>query len=185
MPDDAARAFIGQFFKISGSVDPANLRARFRTPVEVGWHRMCKFDHDFLGRAALQAEVAHPSRTIATLRWNPEDVIDIYASLFQPGEAYKPLDLPYAPNVWPQAHADHISNHGRQIGVSSGTIYSYYFREVLSMGCMDVDASKIGNEVIVQWGDYGGKIKNVRATVERFPYLTEGRNSDLDVASLK
>ena len=120
MPDDAARAFIGQFFKISGSVDPANLRARFRTPVEVGWHRMCKFDHDFLGRAALEAEVAHPSRTIATLRWNPEDVIDIYASLFQPGEAYKPLDLPYAPNVWPQAHADHISNHGRQIGCFVG-----------------------------------------------------------------
>jgi hypothetical protein len=46
---------ISEFFKISGSVDPANLRARFRTPVEVGWHRMCKFDHDFLGRAATRS----------------------------------------------------------------------------------------------------------------------------------
>jgi vanillate/3-O-methylgallate O-demethylase len=56
---------------------------------------------------------------------------------------------------------------------------------MLSMGCIDAASSKIGTEVIVQWGDYGGKIKNVRATVERFPYLTEGRNSDLDVTSLK
>jgi vanillate/3-O-methylgallate O-demethylase len=185
MPDEAARAFIGQFFKISGSVDPANLRARFRTPVEVGWHRMCKFDHDFLGRAALETEVANPKRTVVTLRWNPADVIDIYASLLRSGEAYKPIDLPYAPNVWPQAHADHILKDGRQIGISSGTIYSYYFREVLSMGCIDIDASKIGTEVTVQWGNYGSRIKNVRAAVERFPYLTEGRNSDLDVVALK
>ena len=183
--DDRAKAFIGQFFKISGSVDPANLRARFRTPVEVGWHRMCKFDHDFLGRAALETEVAHPKRTVVTLRWNPEDVIDIYASLLRPGDEYKTIDLPYAPNVWPQAHADHVVKDGRQIGISSETIYSYHFREVLSMGCIDLEASQIGTELIIQWGDYGGKIKDVRATVGRFPYLTEGRNSDLDVTTMK
>jgi vanillate/3-O-methylgallate O-demethylase len=184
IPDETARAFIGQFFKISGSVDPANLRARYRTPVEVGWHRMCKFDHDFLGRTALEAEVAQPKRTVVTLRWNPEDVIDIYASLLRTGPVYKTIDLPYAPNVWPQAHADHILRDGRQVGISSGTTYSYYFREVLSMGCIDLEASKIGTEVIVQWGDYGGSIKDVRATVSRFPYLTEGRNSDLDVTAI-
>jgi vanillate/3-O-methylgallate O-demethylase len=74
---------------------------------------------------------------------------------------------------------------GRQIGISSGTTYSYYFREVLSMGCIDLEVSRIGREVIIQWGDYGGKIKDVRATVARFPYLTEGRNSDLDVTGIK
>jgi vanillate/3-O-methylgallate O-demethylase len=101
--------------------------------------------------------------------WNSEDVIDIYASLLRPGPEYKTLDLPYAPNVWPQAHADHVLREGYPVGISSGTTYSYYFREVLSMGCIDVDTSKIGTEVIVQWGDYGGRIKNVRTTVARFP----------------
>jgi vanillate/3-O-methylgallate O-demethylase len=90
MPDEMARTFIGQFFKISGSVDPADLRARYRTPVEVGWHRMCKFDHNFVGRAALEAEVAHPKPTVVTLRWNPEDVIDIYALLLRPGQESRP-----------------------------------------------------------------------------------------------
>jgi glycine cleavage system aminomethyltransferase T len=169
-------------FQVSGSVDPANTRARNRTPVEVRWENMAKFDHDFIGRPALQGEMAAPKRKTLMLRWNPQDVMDIYASLLRPGDAYKPLDLPYAPQRWPMAHADHILKDGRPIGYSSGTTYSYYFREVLSMGCLDLEASEIGTEVIVQWGDYGKTIKNVRATVARFPYLTEGRNSALDAA---
>jgi len=50
------------------------------------------------------------------------------------------------------------------------------------MGCIDLDESALGNEVVVRWGDFGGKIKDVRATVSRFPYMTEGRNSDVDVS---
>jgi glycine cleavage system aminomethyltransferase T len=184
-PDPATLTILGQMWRTSGSVDPADMRARFRTPVEVRWHNMAKFDHEFIGREALEAEMAEPKRTTVMLRWNADDVIDIYASLLRPGAPYKSIDLPYAPNSWPQAHADHILKDGRRIGVSSGTIYSHYFREVLSMGCIAIEASNIGTEVIVQWGDFGGAIKNVRATVERFPYLTEGRNSDvvLDASS--
>jgi len=183
MPDDLATPYIRHTFKVSGSVDPDDLRARYRTPVEVGWHHVCKFDHDFLGRAALEAEVANPKRTMVTLRWN-HDVVDTWASLLRPGEAYKTLDLPYAPDAWPQAHADHIVKERRRVGISSGTIYS---REVLSMGTIDMDASRIGTEVIVQWGDHGARIKDVRATVERFPYLIEieSRNSDVDVTRLR
>jgi len=171
---------------ITGSVDPANMRARYRTPLEVGWEKAVRFDHEFLGRKALEAEAANPSRTVATLRWNPDDVLDIFASLLKPGEEYKTIDLPTSP-TWVDgflAHADHILKDGREIGVSSGTIYSYYFREVLSMACIDISEAKIGNEVIVQWGDHGKRIKNVRATVERFPYLSEGRNDQVDAARL-
>ena len=83
-----------------------------------------------------------------------------------------------------ERHADHLLKDGQPIGYSSGTIYSYYFREVLSHACLDVDQAEIGNEVTVQWGDHGGRIKDVRATVERFPYLTDPRNSDVDTAAL-
>ena len=171
-------------WQVSGSVDPTN-RARTRTPVEVGWHNMAKFDHDFIGREALAAEIANPQRTTVTLRWNPDDVMDTYASLLRPGDTYKPIDLPYAPQRWPMAHADHVLMRGREIGYSSSTIYSYSFREFLSLGCLDIEASSIGNQVVIQWGDHGGPIKNVRATVARFPYLTEGRNSDVDVTTFR
>ena len=171
---------------VSGSVDPADRRARLRTPVELRWERAVKFDHDFTGRAALEAEVAAPRRRVVTLRWNPEDVVDVYASLLQPGAEYKTIELPTSP-PWSEGmniHADHLLNDGRPVGVSSGTIYSYFHRQVLSLGSIDVDQEEIGNEVTVQWGDHGGRIKDVRATVERFPYLTDPRNSDVDTATL-
>jgi hypothetical protein len=70
------------------------------------------------------------------------------------------------------------------VGFSSGTIYSAYFREVISMATIDVELAKIGTEVIVQWGDHGRRMKNVRATVERFPYLCEGRNDQVDTSKV-
>ena len=49
---------------VSGSVDP---RRRARPPAHArsrcGWERAVKFDHDFIGRAALEEEVANPRRT--------------------------------------------------------------------------------------------------------------------------
>lgn len=177
------RAQVMKYYQISGSVDPADVRARMRTPVEVDWHRMARFDHDFVGRNALAAEIANPRRTTVTLRWNRDDVLDTYASLLRPGPGYKPVELPYAPQRWPMAHADHVLLSGREIGYSSGTVYSSGFREFLSLGCIDLEAARPGNEVVVRWGDHGGEIKDIRATVERFPYVTERRNSELDTTA--
>lgn len=166
----------------SGSVDPANMRARYRTPWEVGWEKMVKFDHDFIGRKALEDEAKDPQRTIVTLLWDAEDVIDIYASLLRPGPEYKTIDLPTSPHLFGTlAHADHVLKGDRPVGMSSGTAYSYYFRQVISHATIDIDQAQIGNQVIVQWGDHGGTIKHVRATVERYPYLNMTRNQDIDV----
>jgi glycine cleavage system aminomethyltransferase T len=169
----------------TGSVNPADLRARLRTPGEVGWSWMAKFDHDFVGREAVEAEAKNPKRTVATLRWNPEDVIDIYASLFKKGEEYKTLDLPCGQPMPAGGHADHVTaKDGKKIGISSGTIYSYYYREVISLCAIDIDQAKIGANVIVHWGDYGKRIKEVRATVERFPYLDLPRNENYDLSTV-
>ncbi len=167
---------------VTGSVDPADMRARYRTPVELDWHRAARFDHDFIGRAALEAEVADPKRTIVTLRWNPEDVIDIYASLFRDGDTYTTLELPlHMFHRGTHAHADHVLHDGRPVGLSSGTIYSYYFREVISHCTIDLDLAREGTEVSVQWGDFGGPIKDVRATVARYPYLDLADNRTYQV----
>lgn len=170
---------------VSGSVDPADMRARYRSPLELNWKKEVRFDHDFVGRDAIEEESRRPKRRTVTLRWNPEDVTDIYASLLRPGEPYKYIDMPAAPHITgQQAHADHILKNGRRVGYASGTIYSYYYREFLSHGLVDVDQAAIGNDVVVQWGDFGGRIKDVRATVERFPYLDVARNETVDLAAI-
>jgi vanillate/3-O-methylgallate O-demethylase len=60
--------------------------------VELGWAPAIKFDHEFVGRAALEREVANPRRKMVTLEWNNEDIQDIYASQFRAGEHYQPMN---------------------------------------------------------------------------------------------
>lgn len=170
---------------ISGSVDPSDLRARYRTVAEVGWQKSVKLDHDFVGRAALERELVDPKRTVVTLVWNAEDVADVHASLFRQGEEYRQFDMPTSPPFLRMvAHADHVLRDGKRVGVASGTAYSYHFREMISHCTIDLDCAVISTEVVVQWGNFSGAIKNIRARVERFPYLTEGRNQQVDPTAL-
>ena len=188
--DPGFRQWVGEdYFGLraqrTGSYDPADLRARLRNPFEVNWDSAVGFDHDFIGRKALEEAAAGPRRRTVTLRWNSEDVIDIYASLYRQGEEYRTMDLPTTP-TWTHGmleHADRILKDGELVGASSGAIYSYYFRENLSMGCVDEAHAAPGTELIVQWGDHGRRIKDVRVTVDRFPYLSEERNSAVAVGS--
>lgn len=187
--DPGYRDYMRQFpmpdTMVSGSVDPTDMRSRYRTPNEVGWEKMVKLNHDFIGRDAIAKEMAHPPRTIATLVWNPDDVVDIYASLLRKGDEYKTIELPTSPHLRGYlSHGDHILKNGKKIGWSTGTIYSYYYREVISHATLDLAEAEIGNEVIVLWGDHGGRIKEVRARVERYPYLDVANNKEIDVTSI-
>lgn len=167
---------------LTGSYSPDDYRARLRTPGEVGWSWMAKFNHDFVGRAAVEAEAKNPTKTIVTLVWNKEDVIDIYASQFRDGEPYKYMEMPSAPQQPTGAHADRVLNKdGKVIGVSSCAIYSAYFRDTISHCTIDIDQATPGNEVIIEWGDFGGKIKQIKATVSRYPYLDLVRNEKYDM----
>jgi glycine cleavage system aminomethyltransferase T len=75
-----------------------------------------------------------------------------------------------------------VLKDGKPVGISSGIVYSYYFREVISHCTIDIDLAHLGTEVIVKWGDFGGKIKDVRATVARFPYLDLEPNQTYDLS---
>ena len=179
------RSFATDPSTLSGSIDSADLSARFRTPSEVNWGWMAKFDHDFIGRAAVEAEAANRRRKTVTLRWNTEDILDVFASQFQQGEEYKNFEFPITPQkLVPGGHADLVTKDGKPIGVSSVVAYSYYYRQTISQSTIDLDESAIGNEVIVHWGDSGGRIKQIRATVQRFPYLDLPSNKDYDLSSI-
>ena len=52
-----------------GSSGP-DFTKHYRNPLELGWHKSVTFDHDFRGKAALEKELAHPTRKTVTLVWN-------------------------------------------------------------------------------------------------------------------
>jgi glycine cleavage system aminomethyltransferase T len=169
-----------------------DLKRRYRNPVELGWAHMIKFDHDFPGRAALEKEVAEPSRQMVTLVWNKDDIVDVYRSQFEPGETYLPMDHPnhFGFEVGDSEHrltlwADEVQNEaGDEIGISSGRAQSHYYREMLSLASVDSAYAELGTEVYVLWGEPGTRQKRIRAVVSRFPYLNENRNEDIDVDTI-
>lgn len=165
-----------------------DIQKYFRNPIELDWGHMVKFDHKFTGREALEKIAANPTRKVVTLRWNPEDVLDIYRSYMQPGEPYKflvfPIDFYTSGGDGNSSQQDAVTKNGKVIGSSAWPQYTLYSRDWISLGVIDIDQIAIGNEVIVHWGEIGGKIKEVKATVSRFPYLDMPANKDFDLNTI-
>jgi vanillate/3-O-methylgallate O-demethylase len=69
--------------------DEPDIEGLCRSPGELGWSKSIKFDHDFIGREALEKEVAEPRRAGVTLEFNNEDMIEIYVSPFSDGDTYR------------------------------------------------------------------------------------------------
>src|SRR5437773_1789613 len=87
---------------LGGSYDADDISDYYLTPHDLGYWPHVKFDHDFVGREALEAIADEPKRRKVTLAWNGEDVARAMQTLFEPGDPVKYIDLPlsnYA--TWP------------------------------------------------------------------------------------
>src|SRR3546814_17614939 len=65
--------------RLRGSVGN-DLQSRFMTPYDVDWGFLVNFNHDFMGKAALEKIAQNPPRKIVKLEWNAEDVGSAYRS---------------------------------------------------------------------------------------------------------
>jgi vanillate/3-O-methylgallate O-demethylase len=132
------------------------------TPYELGYGPFVKFDHDFIGREALEKIAQQPQRKKVTFAWNAEDVAKVIRSLFEPGQIYKYIDLPLS--NYTSASYDKIVSHGKTVGLSMFAGYSYNERSMLSLGVVD-PGIETGSEVTLVWGEEGGGSR--KTTVER------------------
>jgi glycine cleavage system aminomethyltransferase T len=159
-----------------------------RNPFELGWGHMVKFDHEFVGKKALEKIAAGPHQEIATLVWNPEDIADVYASYFLTDEKpYKLIKFPvsdFSDNVFGSAQDRVIDDKGKVIGKSSTPVYTLYYRKLISLCSIDPKYAQVGKEVTVVWGNKEDHKKNIRAIVERFPILDLVPNRDFDVETI-
>lgn len=167
--------------KVKGSFDGPDPSAWYRSPIELGWERNVKFDHDFYGREALEREMAAPTRKIVTLVWNLDDVKDVYDSIWHDEEPYDFMEFPRA--QWFAMYASSVVDGDKEIGSATSRGFSHYFRKVLSHGVIDVDYTAPGTEVEVIWGDPGHRQKRIRATVHSYPFKADNRRSELATAT--
>ena len=147
---------------LGGSFDSSNIEDYYVSPYALGYGPFVKFDHDFIGREALEKMAGTPQRKKVTFAWNAADVVKVWASMLEPGDPYKYLDLPLS--NYASASYDKVVANEKTIGLSMFSGYSYNERSMLSLGVVDPDV-EIGTEVKVVWGEAGGGSQ--KTTVER------------------
>ncbi|MGH8138344.1 MAG: vanillate/3-O-methylgallate O-demethylase [Steroidobacteraceae bacterium] len=170
---------------IGGSFVSDDIEDYYLTPFELGYGPFIKFDHEFIGRAALEKRASQPHRKKVTFAWNAPDVLKIFASLLEPGsENYKYLDFPNC--NYASATYDSVTTGGRVVGFSMFGGYSYNERTVLSLGVVD-PGIEIGDVLTLVWGEeHGGTRKTtvephrqleIRVRVSPTPYSHDAREA--------
>ena len=164
---------------LAGSFVSDDIEDYYLNPWELGYGQFVKFDHDFIGRDALENIDAATQRKKVTLAWNAEDVADIFASLLDTsGPGYQFFDVPNA-NYGSSNYDSVVDAGGAVVGLSLFTGYSSNERKALSLATVAPEV-EVGTELKVIWGEPGGgsrkttvqphEQKEVRVVVSPVPY---------------
>jgi vanillate/3-O-methylgallate O-demethylase len=171
---------------LAGSFVSDKIEDYYLNPWELGYGSFVKFDHDFVGRSALEAIDPETQRRKVTLAWNAEDVATLLSSPVDPNTpGYQFFDLPNA-NYGSSNFDSVLDAEGTPIGLSLFTGYSANERKALSLATVNPDVP-LGAEVQVVWGEPdGGSGKttvqpheqfSVRAVVSPAPYAATAREN--------
>jgi vanillate/3-O-methylgallate O-demethylase len=148
---------------LGGSFYSDDISDYYTTPWDLGYGSIVKFDHDFVGREALERIAEAPKRKKVTLAWNGEDVTRAMGTMFQKEGRAKYIDLPLSNySTWPN---DRVMSDGKMVGVSTFSGYSSNESSMLSLAIVDLDVSEPGTEVTFVWGEEGGG--SAKPVVER------------------
>jgi glycine cleavage system aminomethyltransferase T len=175
---------VGKVGSIGGSLASADIRDYYLTPYDIGYGKTVRFDHEFIGREALERMSEAPSRTKVTLVWDADDVTAAIGSLYQPGPGAKFIDLPKA--RYATHHEDEVRRDGRPVGISLDCGYLANERVMVSLATLENEHAEPGTEVTVVWGEHPVSAKpaveehrqvEIRATVAPAPFVDFARGA--------
>ena len=170
---------------LGGSFYSNDIRDYYLTPWDLGYGPSVKFDHDFIGREALekiaaQAAAQEGHARAQRGRRHPRHRDDVSA-----GQRTKYFDFPSA--VYSTLPYDKVVKDGKVIGVSTWCGYSANEGAMLTLAILDVEHSEPGTQVTFVWGEEGGGSSKptverhvqleIRATVAPVPYSAPARTA--------
>ncbi len=139
---------------LGGSYYSDNIEDYYQTPWDLGYGRHVKFDHDFLGRAALEKIADKPHRQKVWLVWNDDDVTGVVRSMFGKGDRSKYLEMPGA--QYSTLPFDKVLQNGDLIGLSTYNVYTVNVGHWFSLAMVDADKAVDGAEAVLVWGEENG-----------------------------
>lgn len=170
---------------LGGSFLSDNIQDYYLTPYDLGYGPIVKFDHDFIGKEALQKIAANPRRRKVTLALNDEDMTRAIGTMFQKDRRGKYFDFPSA--VYSTLPYDKVMQDGKVIGISTWCGYSANEGKMLTLAILENEHAEPGTEVTFVWGEEGGGTSKptverhvqteIRAIVSPVPYAEVARTS--------
>ncbi|MTD53737.1 aminomethyl transferase family protein [Amycolatopsis pithecellobii] len=169
---------------LGGSMDSTDIADYYVTPYDIGYGRIVVFDHEFVGREALEAHASDAHRTKVTLVWNSDDVAAAIGTLFEPGTPAKYIEMPKA--RYALFHIDQVLNDGELIGLSMDAGYLANEHLMASLATLDSTYAEPGTELTLLWGEKERSAKPqveahrqipIRVTVAPAPYVQFARSS--------
>ncbi len=148
---------------VGGSYVPESIEGYYATPWDLGYGPFVKFDHDFIGRAALEKMAAGPHRRKVTLALDNADVMRVQSSALSKGDRAKFMEYPSA--VYSMHPFDQVLMDGKMVGVSTWIGYTSNEGKFLALAMLDESAAEPGTEVTLLWGEPNGG--TTKPTVER------------------
>jgi vanillate/3-O-methylgallate O-demethylase len=149
---------------LHGSLYSPDIADYYLTPYELDYGRSVSFNHDFLGREALQALKEAERRHKVTLVMDGDDVAKVL------GEGHGIVNT---------LAKQRIEIDGELIGKTEYTAFNDPYRTMLSLALVSAERAKPGTEVTVTWGNHPGGdvdpeadlgLPRIRATVQPCPY---------------
>jgi syringate O-demethylase len=170
---------------IGGSFVSDSIEDYYFTPWDLGYGGYVKFDHDFIGRDALEGMADDEHRHKVTLALDDEDVTQAIATMLQKTGRAKFIDWPSA--VYSMHPYDRVTVDGETVGVSTWVGYSANEGKFLTLAVVDAEHAEPGTEVTFVWGEEdGGTSKptvephvqtELRAVVCPVPYVETVRKA--------
>lgn len=144
---------------LGGSFLSDSIEDYYFTPWDLGYGRFVKFDHDFIGRDALEKMAANPARREVTLALDDADVLKVLGSQYGQGSRGKFIEFPSA--VYSMHPYDAVRVGDKNAGVSTWVGYSSNARKMLTLAVLDNEYTEPGTEVTFVWGEENGGTKKV------------------------
>ena len=171
---------------VGGSFLSEKIEDYYLTPWDLDYQRVIRFDHDFIGRSALEAMQDQPHRKKVTLVWDHDSVLDVIGG--QLGADGLPPKMMEWPSAYYATHQyDAVLSGGAQAGLSFNVCYSANERAWISLASVAPDLAEPGTKVSVLWGEEDGGTRKphverhrqveVTATVAPWPIHKHSREN--------
>jgi len=170
---------------LGGSFVSDRIEDYYFTPWDLGYGSYVKFDHDFVGREALERMADDDHRHKVTLALDDDDVTHTLGMMFRKADRAKFMDWPSP--VYAMHQYDRVTVDDETVGVSTWIAYSSNEGKMLTLAVLDAEHAEPGTEVTFVWGEEdGGTSKpnierhvqtEIRAVVSPVPYVEAVRTS--------